>query len=210
VDHHPEDAHLGRAAVVQLPGPKVDHVGLGPREFSESYGERGSTCACVIERYEARQKILDRAFLHSERWRIMIVRREDDNEADRREKSLLKSPGNDPAFCFQVNSNSPAVRRTGIKFSTPILRTVCAHGRRGIVDTSTAYKRDARVISLSCWAWCEGGNRCHVRNKFLYHLTSCPAGKSSQPGKRAPDQVVAYPQVASMAMRPCFSSTPRR
>ena len=43
VDHHPEDAHLGRAAVVQLPGPKVDHVGLGPREFSESYGERGST-----------------------------------------------------------------------------------------------------------------------------------------------------------------------
>ena len=43
MDHHPEDAHLGRAAVVQLPGPKVDHVGLGPREFSESYGERGST-----------------------------------------------------------------------------------------------------------------------------------------------------------------------
>jgi hypothetical protein len=44
VDHHSEDTHLGRAAVVQLPGPQVDHVGLGPSEVSESDGERGSTC----------------------------------------------------------------------------------------------------------------------------------------------------------------------
>ena len=44
MDHHSEDAHLGRAAVVQLPSPQVDHVGLSPRERSESNGERGSTC----------------------------------------------------------------------------------------------------------------------------------------------------------------------
>jgi hypothetical protein len=47
VDHHPEDAHLGRAAVVQLPGPQIHHVGLSPREISESDGEGGSTCARV-------------------------------------------------------------------------------------------------------------------------------------------------------------------
>ena len=32
----------------------------------------------------------------------------------------LKSPGKDPSFCFQANSNRPAVRATGIKFSAPM------------------------------------------------------------------------------------------
>lgn len=49
VDHHSEDAHLSRTAVVQLPGPQVDHVGLSPRERSESDGECGSTCGGVRE-----------------------------------------------------------------------------------------------------------------------------------------------------------------
>lgn len=41
VHHHSENTHLGRAAVVELPGPQVDHVLLAPREGSESDGERG-------------------------------------------------------------------------------------------------------------------------------------------------------------------------
>lgn len=42
--HHPKDAHLCRTAIVQLPGPQINHLGLSLCKGSESDGECGSTC----------------------------------------------------------------------------------------------------------------------------------------------------------------------
>jgi hypothetical protein len=42
MNHHTEDAHLCRTAIVQLSGPQINHIGFSSCKWSETNGECGS------------------------------------------------------------------------------------------------------------------------------------------------------------------------